>query len=845
MRANAISFQNPIPKVYDTLPPPLEELDQVLACMFTGPCQPTVKNIERTPLLVRRKEVGKALQWLRLNHLDYQNMEISEENLKQYPLKGTPVVIDYRESVMNHDKEAMSVHDNEEEEGVETGDCPFVVHGITGEEFTKLSLEALKTKAMEHLMKDRKIMFVGHAPQPESIYNNPQLFPSMMPWLFPYGRGGIGNAVHRGKLSSIAHKRHLLMYHDKRFQMDPGFPLIALNHEQIKECALGSYLTAEKSYFKDITDRLLDINLNVLSDISQRLSQGIRVKPDTEAEKLCYRLMKDLDVVGGHVKGSLASKKYMRNEIWSLILYLGAPSWFITLSPADNKHPMCLYFADINEKFKPEIRLPDEAYRLVANNPVAAARFFNFMCCTFIKNVLGVNQKHSGLFGETAGYYGTVEQQGRLTLHLHMLIWLKNSLSPQEIRDKIMDRSSDFQQKMVQYLEAVCKGEFLTGSLGDVSKFVSDAKNNDASYADSTKTMPEPPPIQRKEKHAHESCSKCLATNEWWSKFNCTVDDIILRSNMHKCRMTSKDKNGNDLRKGCLKNGCCKARFPREVIEQTMVDPLTGALRVKKGEAWLNTFTPVTSYLFRCNTDTTSLLSGTAVKAIVSYVSDYVTKPGLTTYSMFETIRHVFDRHANTVVSGAANRAKTAKSIITQIVNSLTSKMEIGSPMASLYLMGNPDHYTRHSFINFYWRNFVQEVQNAWDLEKDKEKPAKVVLNNNMGKIVGLSNVQDYIHRPCMYNSLNLYDWIRKVQKKKRTKTQQAEFNDKEADKYDQDMLNDDETDELDMLHSSLSQHGGGMPVNDCLDTIDNAEKDQDIESDDELDIVDNDTLSV
>jgi len=52
-----------------------------------------------------------------------------------------------------------------------------------------------------------------------------------------------------------------------------------------------------------------------------------------------------------------------------------------------------------------------------------------------------------------------------------------------------------------------------------------------------------------------------------------------------------------------------------------------------------------------------------------------------------------------------------------------------------------------------------------------------------------------------MYNSLNLYDWIRKVQKKKRTKTQQAEFNDKEADKYDQDMLNDDETDELDMLH--------------------------------------------
>jgi hypothetical protein len=32
-----------------------------------------------------------------------------------------------------------------------------------------------------------------------------------------------------------------------------------------------------------------------------------------------------------------------------------------------------------------------------------------------------------------------------------------------------------------------------------------------------------------------------------------------------------------------------------------------------------------------------------------------IVKPGLTTYSMFETIQHVFDRNANMVVSGATN----------------------------------------------------------------------------------------------------------------------------------------------------------------------------------------------
>ena len=44
---------------------------------------------------------------------------------------------------------AMSSHDVEEEEGTEEGVCPFTVHGITGEEFTKLSMTALKARRSE------------------------------------------------------------------------------------------------------------------------------------------------------------------------------------------------------------------------------------------------------------------------------------------------------------------------------------------------------------------------------------------------------------------------------------------------------------------------------------------------------------------------------------------------------------------------------------------------------------------------------------------------------------------------------------------------------------------------
>jgi hypothetical protein len=44
------------------------------------------------------------------------------------------------------------------------------------------------------------------------------------------------------------------------------------------------------------------------------------------------------------------------------------------------------------------------------------------MIQAFIKHVLGVNADHPGLNGDTSSYYGIAEQQGRLTLHLHMLL---------------------------------------------------------------------------------------------------------------------------------------------------------------------------------------------------------------------------------------------------------------------------------------------------------------------------------------------------------------------------------------------------------------------------------------
>lgn len=80
MYANAIMFAQPALKIYLKLPPSRDELSEVLAFIFTGPSAPTQEDFHRTPMLVRRQKVADALEWLKLNHEDYADLEISQEN---------------------------------------------------------------------------------------------------------------------------------------------------------------------------------------------------------------------------------------------------------------------------------------------------------------------------------------------------------------------------------------------------------------------------------------------------------------------------------------------------------------------------------------------------------------------------------------------------------------------------------------------------------------------------------------------------------------------------------------------------------------------------------------------
>jgi hypothetical protein len=181
------------------------------------------------------------------------------------------------------------------------------------------------------------------------------------------------------------------------------------------------------------------------------------------------------------------------------------------------------------------------------------------------------------------------------------------------------------------------------------------------------------------------------------------------------------------------------------------------------------------TFLLRCNSDVTSPLSGTAIKAIVAYISDYVTKPGLKTYTIFDTIRSVFYKSSE-MLGGTQKRKDKARSILTKIVNALTAKLEIGAPIASLYLLGNPDHYTNQNFVVFYWKSYVTEVLKAWKQDSNAQSDKVVLLKITDGEFIGLSTVDDYIYRPYELSDKSLYEWIQIYTRLKCTKAEQKKF---------------------------------------------------------------------
>ncbi|KZO91188.1 hypothetical protein CALVIDRAFT_455100, partial [Calocera viscosa TUFC12733] len=305
---------------------------------------------------------------------------------------------------------------------------------------------------------------------------------------------------------------------------------------------------------------------------------------------------------------------------------------------------------------------------------------------SFIHTILRYGRDGPGLFGSCTGYYGMVEAQGRGTLHCHFVVWLKGHLSPQSMVERLAV-DGEYKCALTSWLEDVIKCELPDDDVivpKSVHKPVSDGTIDPR-----TREIPN---------------TSAMDDVTFVAHFNEEVTDLAMRCNWHVHNSTCwKYLRPNDKRV----DENCRMRMTGETREETIVDR-NGAISLRRLHPWIANYNDVCLYLFRCNMDIKMIGSGQAAKALMYYITDYVTKSALPLYEGLAALSH-----AITVLGlsdGDPAQDKIAKVRLVSVVNSMMSRHEMSHPQVMADLLGNGDRYASGTFRPLYWGSFDRFV---------------------------------------------------------------------------------------------------------------------------------------
>ncbi|CAF4200105.1 unnamed protein product [Rotaria sp. Silwood2] len=465
LKGNCITFLQSLPNIVNSLPLKLDDLCDTLKVIFVGAHPPERVHLKKI-LTVRKKKVTEALHWLKKNNILYQNVEINLHNINQLPEDDVPEAIMLTMEQKIGDEETSServgyVPDPlaDPTESTNSDTIPISNSGVldvngstvTSEEIKNYVLRKIKNDKATEQMDIESIYVIPHSSEPVNEYFNPKLLLGLYPTLFCYGYGSPEDKSRPVEIKLREHIRYLLSYNDRRFETNHSFIFVVFNLLQRRDACFHAQLIATKPYFQGSAQEIQSLNRN---DIEMALNKSAKNTFSSTANASLHKLLNHIKTIGGRVMGSTYSRTALRTRIHALIYNQGLPSIFLTLNPADIHSPVALYFAgvklDLDNIQIEQLMTTYKRAEIIASHPVATAKFFHLLITNILDTMIV-----GGVLGPIKAYFGTVENQGRGSLHLHLLIWLDHEFKPSDLKEKI--QNADFREKLKAYLEDIIK----------------------------------------------------------------------------------------------------------------------------------------------------------------------------------------------------------------------------------------------------------------------------------------------------------------------------------------------------------------------------------------------------
>ncbi|KAJ7475396.1 hypothetical protein B0H11DRAFT_1917799 [Mycena galericulata] len=502
--------------------------------------------------------------------------------------------------------------------------------------------------------------------------SNPNHMLGAFPTLFPYGKGGF--EVERDvDVPYESHARWALQYSDGRFRKDLYFIFQAFGVVQKREVCRSAGLQVKRSTF--IANQVAFMKLQP-RDLLKASAEETRRVPFSNP--VIRKLRKHLTSLRSRVPGTDESRISVRSQIWGMNLRFNPPSIWATINLADTSDPVAQVLAgkDIDMDRFIATAGPDREARAinVASDPYAAAEFFHYMVRVLLEEAFGIKiqkkgkfDRRPGIVGLVNGYIGTVEAQGRGTLHLHILFWLAGSPSSAAMQAAL--QAETFREKIIAFIKQTVRAD-IHGL--DAETILSTKKKSSIAYS-----RPEDPrepnySIRRREAEANIARAVQVHDCKPWT-----------------CLVT---KGGRSV---------CKRRAPFPLAADDWVLP-SGEWGPRRLCGRLNSWNPALLQIIRANQDIKLMTNGYETKDIAFYITLYIAKKQIQCSNASALLAKslAFQRKLSA-------RSKDARDVnrrmITQCANTLSRQQELSGPEVVSYLMGWGDRYISHHFVPIYW----------------------------------------------------------------------------------------------------------------------------------------------
>lgn len=840
-------------KTETTLPLTLDEAAKPICVVFVGSKSPTKEWLKEkaVPLSVRRDKIKRALVWLKENNVLYRDILVDEGRIDSLP-ENDIVPVDVQHVQPSAGQDALtSAYENgggvlrEGATGDPTSSFESVV--ITDVE-GNAPPDKLRAAALRHFKRGGGYVEMQHDYLPENEFFNPVLFPKAYPTLFPYGVGGFEDRDRPVALSMKHHVKHLLNLGDVRFQEHYSFMFTAFNVLQRRAVLLHTSLKIKRESYRKVSAELATVSADAILRVCQKLEETSANRTFDDEERRVLKLMREVNFVSRNVPASASARVAMRDEIRSLILRLGLPSFFITINPADIYNPLVRALAgsdiDIDDLLPDQVTDPVKQSILIAKNPVVAAKFFNLMIKAFVKCILGYDDKKisQGLFGVVSGFYGCVEAQGRGSLHCHMLIWVEGGLNSDEIMNRVHNLGDDaFAARLVDFLDDTISTSVPVDP-ADVDVSLCNWKDGKPPHPCSIRNI-----IAARERGSLSDAVKHTARAH---DFRRLVD--VCQWHRHSSTCFKYCKPGAPRQ--------CRFELDSENVRQsTAFDPDTGELYLRKLDSLVNNFNDTMLEALRNNIDVKFIASGEAAKAVLYYITNYVAKAQLKThvaYAALELAARKLDKyHADETDS-----QRRARMLLRKCVYQTLANQELSAPQVASYNLDLEDHFTNFRFRRLFWRQaerYVEllqpspecavrhsqvsasaaaddDIDNAsaagdaeqWDddfgaedVEESAQEQVTVTVDRATGGVRPHSGqLEDYLFRDTVLRDMSLWQYIERGDKLFKL---QRSSGDSPEDVDNDDEMDDDAQSDVDdtAVDNELADASFATPLQDILTT--------------------------